>query len=710
MLVMNLFKRTPQQTINFCIFPKHRVVGQHIKPRTMASTNDSLPEGMHHNWNIKSWTEKDIKDRLPAVLKEIQTLYDKAATADIDNLSFESFLQPILQAQRLSFGNYWWHGTLGSPIVFPKLVAVKKEVRDAADEAGKAIDELTLEMFMKKDVFQRMIEYQKSCDLDPEYIRFIDRMITIGKKNGLQLDDEQQSRVKALNTEINSLVAEFEKRLAEDKTTVLLNESELAGVSEEFIKGLEVDNGTGLKKLTMSYPIYLPVMRKCRVPDTRRKMVLAYNNRGGKRNEEIMQRVIELRHECANLIGYKTWAALRQETYMAKNPETVDAFLKSLATKLQPLWKTEREALLQLKEEECKRFGYEFNGELDMWDLGYYCNMIEERDYAIDTEKLREYFPLETVTNGLLGVYSQILGVEYTKVIDPPTWHDDVFAYRVNDKESGELMGYVYMDLFPREGKNSHFSNKPIQSGAVNERGVKEKTITCMVCNFTPPSQGKPSLLTPSEVETYFHEFGHAMHAICSKAKVQLFWGTHVERDFVEAPSQMLENWVKEKEVLARMSGHYVTGETIPDALVEKIKKSDNANAGYFNLRQIVLATFDQKIHQNGSLSPRKVYSDTMQEILGLRPHSDTFFPGNFSHVMHSYDAGYYSYMWSEVFSADMYETVFGKVGPLDTGAGMKYRKTILEKGGTVDGFDMLRNILGREPNQEAFLKSKGLV
>lgn len=707
MLVRSLLKFNPRKSINFYL--KYQITGLSNELYTMA-TDDQLPDGMHHNWNFKSWRDQDILDRLPSVLHQIQSLYDRAGSTDFSSLSFDTFLQPILQAQRLTFGNYWWHGTMGSPIVFPKLVAVKKEVREAADKAGKAIDDLTLEMFMRKDVFDRMVEYRKCCDLEPEYVRFVDRMISIGRKNGLQLPADQQLTVKTLMTEINSLVAEFEKQLNEDKTTVQLNENELDGLPVEFIKGLETDKETGLKILNMSYPIYLPVMRQCRNPETRRKMVLAYNNRGGTRNEEIMQKVMQLRHECANLLGYKTWAAYRLESYMAKTPEAVDCFLKNLASKLQPLWKEERATLLKLKEEECFKLGYDFNGELEMWDLGYYCNMVEKRDYSIDTEKLKEYFPLETVTNGLLGVYSQILGLEYTKLVDPPTWHDDVFVYRVNDKESGELLGYVYMDLFPREGKNSHFSNKPLQSGAVNENGIKEKTVTCMVCNFTPPSQGKPSLLTPSEVETYFHEFGHAMHAISSKAKAQIFWGTHVERDFVEAPSQMLENWVKEKEVLARMSGHYLTGETIPDAWVDKLKKAGNANAGYFNLRQIVLATFDQTIHRNGLLSPRTVYSDTMQEILGMRPHPDTFFPGNFSHVMHSYDAGYYSYLWSEVFSADMYQTVFGKVGPLDCNAGMTYRKTILEKGGSVDGLDMLCNILGREPNQNAFLKSKGLL
>lgn len=664
---------------------------------------------MRHNWDFRSWKANDIKNRLPEILNQIQTLYDKAGSADIGNLTFDTFLQPILQAQRLTFGNYWWYGTAGSPIVFPKLVAVEKEVRDAATEAGKAIDDLTLKMFMRGDVFERMVEYRKKCDLDPEYVRFVDRMITVGKSNGLQLNEKDRDTVKSLKTEINDLAAEFEKRLIEDKTIVLLNESDLAGLPEDFIKALETDADSGLKKLTMSYPTYLPVMRKCRIPDIRRKMWLAYNNRGGSRNEEIMQKVIGLRHECANLLGYETWAAHRQEHNMAKNPKTVNSFLTTLSTQLQPLWKEEKEAMLKLKEEECKKHGYDFTGELDMWDLNYYCNLIEETEYQIDTEKLKEYFPLETVTTGLLGVYSHILGLDFTKLVDPPAWHDDVFAYKVNDRQSGELMGYVYMDLFPRDGKYSHFANKPMQSGAVNEAGVKEKTVTCMVCNFNPPSQGKPSLLTPSEVKTYFHEFGHAMHAICSKAKVQLFWGTHVERDFVEAPSQMLENWVKEKVVLDRMSGHYQTGETIPNDEVDKIKRAYKAVAGYSNLRQIALATFDQRIHQSGSANPRKVYNDTMFEILGIAPHPDSFFPGNFLHVMHSYDAGYYSYMWSEVFSADMYETIFEKVGPLNANAGMKYRQTILEKGGSVDAFDMLRDILGREPNQEAFLKYKGI-
>lgn len=708
MLVMNVLKRVKQQTNNFNFLSKYQLTGN-CRLTTMA-VNDNLPDGMRHNWNFKLWTEKDITDKLPDVLNEVKSLYDKAGTADIDNLSFDTLLQPLLQAQRLTFGNNWWYGTLGSPIVFPKLVAVPKELRDAASKAGKAIDDFTLEMFMRTDIFDRLVRYKTTCNLDPEYVRFIDRMIIEGKKNGLQLNEEQRNLVKQLKTECSSLTQEFVQNLSEDATIVLLDESELAGLPEDFINGRQVDKDTGKKKLTMSYPDYLPVMQKCRIPETRRKMALAYNNRGGSRNEEIMRRVIQMRQECANLLGHETWAAYRLDTLMSKTPETVDSFLKTLTTKLQPLWQAERNAMLKLKQEECEKYGYEFNNELEMWDLGYYCNLIEEREYSIDNNMLKEYFPLATVTNGLLGVYSQILGLQYTKIDDPPTWHEDVFLYRVNDKESGELMGYVYMDLFPREGKYSHFCNHPIQSGALNDAGVKEKTVTCMICNFTPPSGDKPSLLTPDEVTTYFHEFGHAMHAICSKAKAQLFWGTHVERDFVEAPSQMLENWVKEKEVLARMSGHYKTGETIPNVWVEKLKKADNANAGYRNLRQIVFATFDQKIHLNGSLDPRMVYDETMKEILGIEPNSDTFFPGTFSHPMVGYDAAYYSYMWSEVFSSDMYETVFGVVGPLDADAGMKYRKIILERGGSVDAVDMLRTILGRDPNQEAFLKHKGLL
>lgn len=448
MYVMNLLKRAKQQTTNIYIFSKYRVTGNCAS--TMVSVNEKLPEGMSNNWNFKSWSEKDIMERLPDVLNKIKNLYGKAGTADLKDLSFETLLQPLLQVQRLTFGNYWWHGTLGSPITFPRLVAVNKEVRDAAAKAEKEINELTLEMFMRDDVFKRLIQYKSSCNLDPEYTRFLDRMITEGKKNGLQLKEEQRDKVKSLKTEINSLTQEFDQNLSEDKTAVLLSEDELAGAPEDFIKGLKVDEDTGKKRLTMSYPDYLPVMRKCHIPETRRKMVVAYNNRGGNRNEVIMQKVIQMRQECANLLGYETWAAYRLEAYMAKNPVNVDTFLKTLTMKLQPLWKAEREAFLKLKKEECEKYGYEYNGELDMWDLGYYCNMVEERDYSIDTNMLKEYFPLETVTNGLLGVYSQILGLEFTRVADAPTWHEDVFVYRVNDKVSGELMGYVYMDLFPR--------------------------------------------------------------------------------------------------------------------------------------------------------------------------------------------------------------------------------------------------------------------
>ncbi|KAJ6641686.1 Thimet oligopeptidase [Pseudolycoriella hygida] len=740
------------------------------KAPTTASTR------MRHNWNIKSWTAADIKNRLTEVLTKIRTLYDQAGTADMRNLSFSTLIDPLLDVQRLTFGYNWWYGTLGSTVVFPKLISVSKEVRDAATEAENAINELTLEMCARKDIFERLLAYKKFCKLQPENMRYVDRMITMAKRNGLELEDEQQSRLQELLNNINVLVSEFEQNVNEDKSFILLSDVELAGVHYLYIRSLDIDRESGLRKCTMNVSCYLPIMRKCRNAESRRKLNTAYLNVGGRRNEEIMQQVIAMRQECANLLGYENWAAYRLEMNMAKDTETVSEFLTTLASKLQPLWEREKAAFLKLKEEECKKFRYHFNNQLDAWDLPYYSNMLEEKKYAIDTDLIKVYFPLETVTNGMLGIYSHLLGVHFAKLVDPPTWHESVFVYKVNDKESGELMGYVYMDLFPRPGKFFHFGNIPMQSGALNENGVKDKTITCMVCNFTPPASDLPSLLTPADVEAYFHEFGHAMHVICCKAKNHIFWGLHVEMDFLEAPSQMLENWAKEKEVLSRifdaptdsiptllhpfeikeyfaefgramyatcskakvqmfwgnhaqydireapvamlkhfvftrpilnrLSGHYLTGEKIEDRFLEKLKELHKMNKGYHSLCQLLHALFDQIIHSVRGLNPHVLYNDLMQQVMGLVPPQSTFPPGGYDKMMLRQDGRVYHRLYADIYGADMYETVFGKVGPLDSNAGIRFRNIIMETGGTREGMAMLRAFLGREPNEEAFLRS----
>ncbi|KAK3878956.1 hypothetical protein Pcinc_016442 [Petrolisthes cinctipes] len=464
---------------------------------------------------------------------------------------------------------------------------------------------------------------------------------------------------------MSELSIKFQRNLNEDNTKLYFTREELAGMPDDFVNELTQGDG-GKLEVTLKYPHLFPITKKCRVPNTRRLMVTASQSKCMEENTPILEELISLRQKQAGLLGYPNHAAYVLEERMAQNPGNVSQFLTGLTAKLQPLWQKERVDMLNLKKEECDKFNYEHSGKLDFWDFRYYMNQVEEKLYAVDQNEVRQYFPLEKVTEGLLDIYQTLLGLKFTQQPDADTWHPDVLLYRVNDAKTKEHLGYFFLDLYPRDGKFGHAAVFPLQPSCTTPDGGRQVAVCAMMCNFTKPTKDKPALLDHSEVETYFHEFGHVMHHICSSASFAMFAGTRVERDFLEAPSQMLENWVWEKEPLTRMSGHYETGVTLPDEIVEKLQKSRKANAGGFNLRQIVLGTFDQTIHTRGEANTKALFAQTYRDIMDIEPIPDTNMPANFGHLAGGYDAQYYGYLWSEVFSMDMYESCFKKQGILN--------------------------------------------
>jgi len=317
---------------------------------------------------------------------------------------------------------------------------------------------------------------------------------------------------------------------------------------------------------------------------------------------------------------------------------------------------------------------------------------------------------VEVVTAGLMDIYQRLLGLVFTRMENPEVWHDDVEMYKVDDKDSGETIGYFFLDLYPRDGKYGHACMIDAQQNCLDSAGKRQLGVVVMLCNFSKPTADKPSLLDHNEVTTYFHEFGHVMHGICSRANTSKFSGTQVERDFVEAPSQMLENWCWKEESLRLMSKHYKDGSALPADMLEKLVASKNANAGALNLRQIYLASFDQELHTSDkAVNTYDVGARLYKEILGFETIPDTSFAARFGHLV-GYDAQYYGYMWSEVYSEDMFGSRFNKEGVLNPATGRDYRNLILARGGSKDAMDLLKDFLGREPNQDAFLLSKGLA
>ncbi|XP_077980902.1 thimet oligopeptidase-like isoform X1 [Glandiceps talaboti] len=664
-----------------------------------------MAEGNLHlnrlRWDL---TPETIKTRTGELITKAKVVYDVVGSLSKDEVTLENTLKALAD-------NDVDYSVDRNMLDFPQHVSPDKDIREASTEADKKLSDFDVEMSMRQDVYDNLVALKAKVNVDelePEAKRYLEKLIKLGTRNGLHQPKDVQDQIKTLKKRESDISIDFNKNLNEENTVLDFVDEDLAGLPEDFIKRLD-RNAEKRCKVSLKYPDYFPIMRKCRVPETRQKMEHAFNSRCIEENTKILEELVEIRQKKADLLGYKTHADFILELRMAKNPTAVSDFLKDLAERLRPLQKEELDVMLQYKKEESEQYNLDNDEKINLWDMRYYMTMVEERKYAVDQNTLKEYFPMEVVTKGLLDIYQELLGLIFKEIKNPPVWDKEVKMFSVNDQATGEFMGHFYLDLYPREGKFGHAACFGLQPSCLLADGKRQPAAAAMVANFTKPTDEKPSLLTHDEVETFFHEFGHVMHQICAKAKYRLFSGTRVERDFVEAPSQMLENWCWEKEPLQRMSSHYKTNIPLPDDMIDTLVKARNANAGIFNLRQILLGSFDQSIHTSVKADTKSIYAKLSDEILGIPATPGTNMCASFGHLADGYDAQYYGYLWSEVFCMDMFYSRFKKEGIMDRKVGMDYRRYILEPGGSMDAIDMLKNFLGREPSQDAFLLSKGL-
>ncbi|KAK2757150.1 metallopeptidase [Colletotrichum kahawae] len=648
-------------------------------------------------------------------------------------------------------------------LMFLRDVSPDKEVRDAAAQARTILRDYQLEASMNEHVFKLVDAVFKATDqqsLDPESRNFLIKKHKEFVKNGLRIPaGKQRERFKEIRSCTDALASQFSKNLAEDKTAVYLAPAELEGFPEDTFSELEKGQ-TGMEnegKLKIDIPMDLSsVLRTVKNPATRQKVRLAYDNRCPA-NVAIFKEVVQLRHEAALLLGYPNHAALSVEDKMAETPDRVNSFLTSLRSKLTEAGRKDVETLLRLKKGDLEARGEEFDGHYFTWDNPYYDNMLLQQDYAVHQAKISEYFPLQSTVHGMLGIFEQLFGMVFHEILDEEraslsstgkgddlVWHPDVQIFCVWDKdeEGGGFLGYLYLDLYSREGKYTNPSNFSVIPGFCEEDGTKHYPSTALVCNFQRSSASKPTLLRHPDVVILFHELGHGIHDLVSRTKFARFhgpMGTAV--DFGEAPSQVLENWCWTPEQIISLSHHYSylsdeyfsnwkskTGknedllqppEKLPREMVEGLLKAKHANTALGTLHQLFIGTFDMAVHRLDNRDENQTFTALWNclrreivptEDLSALGAGDEWGHGytNIGHLMNEYDAGFYSYLFSKVYSQDIFSTAF-KSDPMSVEAGRKYRYGVLEKGGSQPEMTTLQEFLGWEAKMEAFYEDLGL-
>ncbi len=585
------------------------------------------------------------------------------------------------------------------------------DVRDAATDAIKKISEWSVGLDYREDVYRALKTFAETKpSLAGEDKKLLDDTLRDYRRAGLDLPKDQRDTVEKLRKELTVLETDFENNVTKAHAELNFSKAELAGVPEEFLSQQGIK--TGADEYTLKPNItfhYIMVEDNAKLEATRRRMMTAQCNLARGANIPLLQKILVLRDTIATKLGYASYADYATETRMVKNAATAISFLQNLKTGLQPKYDAELKEFRDLKIAETG----DTNTIVNAWDWRYYANQLKKTKYNVDAEQLRVYFPYQNVLNGMFAIYQRIFGLKFERVEAPYKWIGDLQLYTVSDAKTGEPMGLFYLDMFPRDGKYNHFAQFGIIEGKLLPDGKYQRPVCCLVCNFPPPQPDKPSLLSHDEVETIFHEFGHAMHTILTRAKYSRFSGTSVPQDFVEAPSQMLENWPWDKKVLDSFAADYRDPKKkIPAEVLAQLKTARFATEATRYRRQLSFGLMDLTLHTQihatnaDDVVPlsNKILSDVSFPVV-----PDTAFVAYFGHII-GYGAGYYGYAWADAIAADMATSFENSPdGFFDKVTGMRMRNEIYAVGDSRDINISIERFLGRPRSLEPFLKRIGV-
>ena len=592
------------------------------------------------------------------------------------------------------------------------------EKQQIAEQISPMLTEYSMYVSLNNDLFQRVkavYEKKDELGLDQDQMTLLEDNYKSFVRGGANLSDEDKAVYSKLSEELSLLTLQFSKNVlaATNAYTLHITDSTELGGLPEFVKtmGAETAAEKGLEgwAFTLDYPSYGPFLKYSTNRELRKQVWMAYNTRaiGGEfDNTEIVKKIVDLRIKIANILGYETYADYALEERMAKSKTTVDEFIMQL---LQPSMEFAKKDVADVLAY-AKKNGFEENV-LQPWDFSYWSERYQEAEYSLSAEELKPYFQLESCIDAVFGLATRLYGITFEERNDIPVYHQDVKVYEVKDAD-GTHLSLFYADFFPRASKRGGAWMTDFRGQSIRD-GVEYRPFVTIVCNFTKPTADAPALITHDELTTFLHEFGHALHGMLAKGRYPSLTGTSVSRDFVELPSQIMENWAYEPEYLNSFAKHYQTGEPIPAELIEKIVAAKNYLAAYGQVRQLHFGYLDMAWHSLKEV-PSVSTVEFEQGVLapwGVLPAAEgAAFSNSFSHIFSGgYSAGYYSYKWAEVLEADAF-SLFKEKGIFNTEVADSFRRNILEKGGSEDEAVIYRNFRGHDPQPEALMKKLGLT
>lgn len=645
----------------------------------------------------------ELRKRAKEAMSQAQLNIENYVHQDLKKLTFES-------AVRALDGLTYDLANLNSEAYLIKETHPSSDIREEAANVVEELESWFIDYRFRDDVFgvlnafnQQNVDLRaKRPDLSEEDFKYYDDMLREYKKRGFLLSPEIRREVSALMKSLSETELSFQRNISEAHATLRFSKEELKGIPDSFLESIKTPEGDYAVKINVTYH-YTTVLDHCQIESTRQKVSETYHRIAQDKNEPLLNEMIRLRDQIAHKLGYQSWADYKIDGMMAETSGKATKFLTDLRSQLHEKFEAEKEALRLLKAQDTN----DPRAQLQIWDMRYYQERLRQKSFNIDTEALREYFSMEDVLEGVFDIYRELFGIEIQEFVAPEKYVADLRSYAVFDKETGTPLGVFYLDLFPRDGKYNHFAHFSVTEAKKLSPQEQRRPLSFLVCNFPSPTLNTPSLLTHDNVETLLHEFGHLMHAMLTQAHYALFSGTSVERDFVEAPSQAMEAWAWDINVLTRFARSYKDpSKRLPEETIRRMKEAKLATIATFYRRQLGYALSDQAFHEPGGNKNSREIANREMAASYFPPPDGSNFAAFWGH-MAGYDGTYYGYAWADAIASDM-TTPFGDQ-LMNSEVGRRLRGEVYSRGGSRTAERSIREFLGRPWNCEAFLRSIGL-